>query len=229
MHMKRTVVLISLFGFAATGQTQGFFGGLMGGLHFSDMTIEIGQEVQDVSDRLLWGAGGMIGFQIGNHIAVCLEPTYMRMGAVMKNNPSDITISSSVIELPLLLKARFGKRLKPYMVFGPAAAYILTAMGEVEINDIMLETDFMPIIQRFDLGLTAGVGFEIPVWLGSVFIEARYTLGLTNMNEGGVVEFKTQGILVDEAEILEDDVLKNKGFRIMAGTSFYIGAGKERR
>ena len=64
----------------------------------------------------------------------------------------------------------------------------------------------------FDFGLSFGTGVSVPINNNSIFLEARYAFGLTNVFD-----------LPSEPEI-PDEECRNKGIKIFIGITFPLGA-----
>ena len=68
-----------------------------------------------------------------------------------------------------------------------------------------------------EFGFLIGAGMSIPVWYGSLLIEGRYTLGLTNLNKGGEMNLKSGNLVVAGIQTDPEDEIKTKGVQIILG------------
>jgi hypothetical protein len=110
------------------------------------------------------------------------------------------------VDMPLLLKYSKGSDLaKLYFIAGPSLGYTLNAHVRPVANliiDINLPRVNIPlnndIYQRWEVAATMGVGGEFKAGQGKIFGDARYNLGLTNMLQDPIIDFraKNQGIAI---------------------------------
>ncbi len=87
---------------------------------------------------------------------------------------------ANYIVVPLLLKVKFETPvIKPYLLAGPAPAFKVEGAGA----------------KAFDLSIDAGGGIELEIAPKlSILAEARYSLGIVNVNDLSVTSVKTRGI-----------------------------------
>ena len=76
--------------------------------------------------------------------------------------------------------------------------------SEIDTKDLVTSTDF-------GVGLGGGVSF--PVGRSYLFLEARYTIGLSDIRKAGEIE------IGGETEAVPDETTKTRGIQIMAGFS----------
>ena len=70
------------------------------------------------------------------------------------------------------------------------------------------EDDIKDDVKNIDFGLAFGGGVSLPMGNKTVFVEGRYSLGLTDIN--------------DDSDP-DADKIKTKGIQIMAGITFPLG------
>ena len=220
------VVIIISLGMSLPSHAQKFYGGLMGGLNFADLDIVGDGEEQEVGARTLYGFGVVFGVTLNDYMAIQVEPKYMQKGGTLIHSDSDpeFDIKAEYIEVPILIKASMGDRIRPYVLAGPTFGYLMSASvkGEVEEMGLTFEADWKDVSKDFEMALTFGGGVSMQVGRGSIFLDGRYCLGLVNLNEGGTVEFRA-GDLVMTEEVREDDEFSTKGFQIMLGYTLPLG------
>ena len=221
--MKRWIILLStlivFFNLAGMARGQEVYFGTTGGLNIADMKITGDGEDQDVNAMNRLGIGGLLGVRFGRHLSLQLRPFYMQKGGTMIQPPPsvDIDFHLSFVELDLTLKAATGNRIRPYVLAGPTLGFLSTAEVEVDAGGNVLKADVKHISKNVEYGLCVGAGVEVPLWLGFLFLEGRYSFGLNNLSKGGTVVFMVDGYVADMEEIDEDDTYKNRGFQFMAG------------
>jgi hypothetical protein len=62
-----------------------------------------------------------------------------------------------------------------------------------------------------------GMGIEIPLWIGSAFLQGTYAFDLMNLNKGGTFDFMLDNQIVTQAQTEKEDIFKNRGIQIMMG------------
>ncbi|MFC1725478.1 porin family protein [candidate division KSB1 bacterium] len=225
--MKRSklilgIVIILMLSQLVNGQNRV---GIIGGLNSASMELKINAETPDISKKSLIGIGGIVDFKLSEGLYLSLEPMYLKKGAdaVSVDQPGvTFILKLSYLEIPVLLKKEFGNKLKPYIAVGPVLGYNLNADVEVELSGIVLKGDMKNIIKPFDFGLAFGGGLSYPVGKSSIFIECKYTIGLSNIEKGGSVEISS-GPLSETLTTDPSDKTKNKGLQVMVGVTFPFG------
>ena len=211
------------------GYAQKTYVGVKGGANFADLEITFEDEPSsnhDVQSKTLFGAGGIFGITLNKLFSIQLEPMVILKGGVYTEpSISDLNVKSSYLELPLLLKVGVGEKIRPYILAGPSIGFVLASKAETKMAGIVLEADMLDMLKRTEFGAVFGAGLSVPVWKGSVFIEGRYALGLTNMNKGGTLNFKVGNLVLPGPETVPGDEIKSMGIHIMMGDQLSL-AGK---
>jgi len=223
-------LILSMLFLAMSAQAQ-VHAGLTGGFNFSDLDMKIMGYENEVTSRTVYGVGGVVDVYLNKTIAVRLEPKYQLRGGVILDDvylPDDIiddipisgvglTLKSSYIEIPVLLKAEFGKIIKPYIIAGPTIGFLLSSKMEVKAYGMALNVDLKDITEELFFGIGVGFGMSFPFGLGSFFMEGKYTFGLTELQKTGK-QIIGIGPIVEDVDI-EEGILEytNKGFEIMVG------------
>jgi opacity protein-like surface antigen len=189
--------------------------GIVGGLNFANvnsddleaaLSAETGADVS-LANSLGFGFGGVLGIVLSENAALHLQPMYIQKGAKIEVEiagfDEDVKFKLAYLEVPVMLKLTFGtSEAKPYVMAGPTIGYLLSA--KVTNGD---EEDLKDTIKDFDFGLGFGAGVSFPAGNNMVFVEGRYALGLTNVDDD------------------PDDPIdaKTKGIQIFAGITFPLG------
>jgi hypothetical protein len=199
--------------------------GILGGLNFADIKVTDGQGTSMITT---FGFGGIMDININEYIGIALEPMYLQKGAAFEagDNPNEHPpgeLHSNFIEMPVLLKVSFGDRVRPYVLAGPCIGYRLSSDIEVEIEGLTLEGDMKDVTKDLDFGVTLGVGITVPVQNIFLFLESRYTLGLTNRTAGGTVDLGTGSVSIPVEFTEDEDDFKSRGFQVMLGAMIPIG------
>lgn len=211
----------------AAGQQQHYVG-IMAGLNFADLgtkTVEGGPA--DTVPRTKFGVGGIVGFWLRDNVYFQIEPKYLQKGGkLLEEDPiPDLDFTFTYVEVPLLAKIVFGEKVSRYALFGPTFGFLLATEVEFKSGPLIYTADVKDITKTVDFGLGLGTGINLPLGKGLIFLDGRYAVGLTNINKGGTVEFKS-GDLVVVDEISRNDKISTKGFQIILGYTLPIG-GKQ--
>jgi hypothetical protein len=78
------------------------------------------------------------------------------------------------------------------------------------------------VMNNFDLGLTVGGGLSIPVLIGDLFLDGRYTYGLIDISDSGTTNLQFRESIIP-FEIDKNAETFNRGFKIMLGFTIPIG------
>ncbi|MCH8019850.1 PorT family protein, partial [candidate division KSB1 bacterium] len=181
--------------------------GVIGGLNLANLSVDPDAGV-DISNRTAFGIGGILSFGVGETLALQLEPMFLQKGAKLKLSDQGFTLEAEIkvsyIEVPAMLKFAFGSGdTKPYVMAGPTVGWVLSA----KVKDDMEEQDIKDDVKNIDFGLAFGGGVSLPMGNNTVFVEGRYSLGLSDIND----------------DSSDDTEIKTKGIQIMAGITFPLG------
>jgi hypothetical protein len=234
---KRFIILILVITcfFVSNGFAQFQIGPLVGA-NLSGLSIEPDSLFTgNVNTKVGLIAGVSIVYNFSSMFSLQIEPAYMEKGAVIYTPYTDVativeieqTIDVNYIDIPILLKVSFGEEfIKPYILAGGYIAFPLddgkTTLEYIigngqDITELLPEETlnlFKPelITNSVDLGLNFGAGFSLPLGIIDIFLEAQYSLGLTNITDEEFFLFP---------QLLNPDI-KNKGFQIKAGLLFSL-------
>lgn len=141
--------------------------------------------------------GGYFGFGVSNRLAIQVEAVYgsrggdaLLLGAdAIDPNADPAGVEMRYIEVPVLLRAGFpGDRFLPSFFLGPYVAFLLDC--ELQPADAAARAcDEDGAAQRFgprstDYGMIVGGGLDMAMGESTVFLDARYTLGLLPIASG---------------------------------------------
>lgn len=198
--MKQTLIIFSFISIGITSvqaQTNRYDWGIEGGPNLSTVRV-INNPFLDASPRIL-GSGGFI-FQYNTKKILSFKTgfSYQRKGFQSQDFPysdnngnilgeGNSVISFDYITLPILVKASFGKKVQFFVNAGPYTGFLL-AKNERFVLDhqTISENKNMSGLQRWDFGITGGIGVAIPIkefWM--VHAEVRNYLGLIDLNSSG--------------------------------------------
>ena len=196
--------------------------GPIAGLHVSNLDVKD----NDLSSVWNWGAGIVANYYFTENIAVQLEPMYLLKGGVVEAKEGDprFDISLSYIEVPILFKYDFGRKENFYLLAGLSVGYLLSSKIDAELSGYPFNTDMNEVTNNVDFGGTLGAGIKFPAGSSIIFLEAKYTLGLVNLQKGGTVYFTSDNINLELPMTLntEQDAFNTYGIQLMAGVTFAL-------
>ncbi len=168
--------------------------GAKGGLNVSDLSVDDPADPDFGFDSQTdFLAGAFAQFGIGSIFAVQPEVLYSRRGAKSRDEDPATKLNLDYVEIPLLLMARLGSRespMYPILYAGPSVAFETrcSVTGEGDGSSVSLDCDNPQLdgaleTTKTNFGLVFGGGFEILYSRLTIQLDARYNLGLTNLND----------------------------------------------
>jgi hypothetical protein len=228
--MNRSItgfLIISIMALALPAHGQDFYAGVAGGFNFADLRITFADPTMTnygTTSRTLFGVGGFFGISFNEYLSVQLEPMYVAKGAVYaQGNISGMKLRSSQLDLALVTKLGIGDKVRPFIAVGPFMSVLFDANAKVELVGHEWEGDLMQVFKRTEYGIVFGAGVGVPVWKGSVFVEGRYALGLTNLNKGGSFDLKYGPYIAARLTTDPKDEVMTRGSLIMIGYQLPLG------
>jgi hypothetical protein len=207
-----TVILLTLLSLSSTrslAQIQvdlGVKGGVnLAGLSVDIYTLDGSRHVLDSRKGLI--AGAFLTINVNDYLAFQPEVLFTQKGTEWNRSWTEFTYTGTrlwdcnwedklnYLEVPVLakLKAPVWKSLQPSLYVGPAVAFKLSAKKKWEstVSDPAGGTpeydsgdeDVGKSFEDTDLGITFGGDLTIDVKSAKIVIDARYTLGLTTIDE----------------------------------------------
>jgi len=137
--------------------------------------------------------GGFAQIGIGSKFALQPEVFYSQNGAKSQSDDPSIKLNLNYVRVPLLLMARLSSRespMYPILYAGPQVAFETRCQvtGEDDGVSVSFDCDSPELddalqTKKTDFGLVFGGGFEILYSRLTIQLDARYNLGLTNLND----------------------------------------------
>jgi hypothetical protein len=93
---------------------------------------------------------------------------------------------------------------------------ILNSEISAEIDGINFQGDFSPVTRQFDFGVGFGAGISFEISPISIFLESRYSLGLTDLTKGGIFEVSAGPITLNGTVDPEDEAY-SRGIQFFTG------------
>ena len=195
---------------------------VMGGMSLSTLaTSEIESEGESLDEwkQSQWGPVFGIGIEVQKSLGFEIDALYIRKGMKLADSGNaegyDYDISIGVIvdqlSIPIMAKLNLMQGGPPYVFAGGEIGLILSAKANYNIEVTGLNEsgseDVKENFKSLDYGLVAGIGHELNFLGYNLFLEARYHLGLQNINA--------------DSEYAEDDSwIKSRAFLFVAGVKF---------
>ena len=192
-----------------------FNAGIIGGVNIATFDAEN----DEISSRVLWGAGFILSYDLNENFSLQTEPMYLKKGGIREQQDDDpkLTLSQDYIEIPILLNFGYGEKSKFHLVAGPTFGFTISSELEADISGIMFEADIIDLTESIDVGLCFGGGFSTEISPGSLFLEVKYNMGLTNLSKTGTFTAKA-GALEIQGDLDEDESeYKSRGIQILVG------------
>jgi opacity protein-like surface antigen len=222
-----TALAVMMF-MAPPAHAQKYYAGVIGGLNNAAFTLDDHGVDREVSTRQLLAVGGVFGLSLNKTFSIQLEPMVLQKGGIVSDNTPHLYLKSTYLELPVFLKVgkvSLNKKEQAYLMAGPTVGLLLSSEMTGEVNGLTFKGDTKDIQRNIDFGLALGGGIGFSLGRGSLFVEARYTFGLTDNNKGGMVDFKSGDIVISD-DIRAEDRLVNKGFQLLVGYTLPLGKKK---
>lgn len=185
------ILALLLIGTVGFGQI-----GIRAGVNLANFSAED----YDGSAKLGFNLGLFYQIEAGDMLMIQPELNFMQQGSKSSFDFGGTKVESSIttnyIQVPLLVKAVFGDRSAtsffveagPYLGYGLSGSNNYCEDEQCETESIDWESDG---VKRMDYGIQAGAGVNINA---NLFINARYILGLANINEDSTETIKNTGI-----------------------------------
>ncbi len=190
--------------FASPLQAQWKVGGVID-INLASISVDPEPSSEDYSSRIGVGFGVVLDRELSGQIDLHLEPMFLQKGSTIKEGGDEATYKLSYLELPVMFRYNIQSdaSAQPYVMAGPSLGLLLNAKVDFKDGD---EFDAKDETKSLDLGLAFGGGVSIPKGDKTLFAEARYVLGLTNIN--------------DESD---ESTVKNRGLQILVGATIPLG------
>jgi len=243
MKAKGLVVVLLGLAFAGTGMAQeaqeaqekaidfGFKGGInLAELSYDPDPFEDGTGLEK-SMYLRFGGGVVLSFNITPTFSIDANALYLMKGSkhtgdglVYEEYPEyvfdvDARVNLSYIVVnPMIRFSPVAGGVAPYFMVGPEIGFLMDAKAWTEVSGggetVEDEEDIKDDLKSTDLALNFGAGLEFPAGSSTFFLEARYSLGMTNISDPEEDQAVLQEGDDDEPEI------KTKGIYLFAGIRF---------
>lgn len=189
----------------------GFFSGLNLAKHSGDSSSE------NVEKPFYTGfcIGVVLDWKLNKYSSICFEPILIQKGSITKIIAQEPglkywTLKSEnvllYVQIPIMAKFFFmtNKSANPYIIVGPALAFNIKSKQKIKTGSYSGSIDTEEVTEEIDIGICFGAGISKSMEFGSLFIEASYCHGLSNI-------YNLEDI---------DSIIKNRGLQILGGLNF---------
>jgi hypothetical protein len=176
--------------------------GPKGGLNLGNADVE-GEETTEGRQGL--AVGGMVELGVTSPYSLLVEPMYVQTGARFDLLGATTRGDFDYLEVPILLKAKFGKIAShAYLIAGPNIGFNLAAEGRWGNVSDEIKDQAASVVFAGDIGLGGAFAVSQFVYLSA---DVRYSHGFTNA--------------LDETVAGVESWMK-RDIRIMAGAMFHL-------
>lgn len=222
-NLMKTCLLLFFACFATLSFAQNAFGGKVG-INISNWNGDTEDLGEDFKSNIGLQIGAVAQIGINDMISIQPEIVFIQKGTKSEGEEDFLgdvikykdQIIFNYLEVPILVKVVLGGNEGAgfFVTAGPSFGYALsgktkseyTINGETEKDEDSIDFDEDDGFARFELSASLGAGVNIPVGPGILFFEARYLLGLSDLDS-------------DE----DDFTIKNGGIGIGAGILIRMG------
>jgi Outer membrane protein beta-barrel domain len=184
MKFFATVAMATiLFTTSATAQHVNI--GIKGGLNVYNISNNNGPKYDS---KVGFNAGLLGHIHLAKQLAFQPELVYSAQGAKFTTSSIETKLNLGYINIPLLIQYMFdnGFRLQA----GPQIGFLVSAKAKTGSTEIDLKNN----LKKVDFALGAGIGYVHPA--SGFGVDARYNIGLSNINENGSVKSYNRGLQV---------------------------------
>jgi len=163
MKNKLFLTIVLLFSLQIV-TSQIFRIGVKGGLNYANLT-----DTSIKTDAITSYHAGFIGIiRVSKSLALQPELLYSTQGASYEDAISEFKNELGYLSIPLLAKLNLSESLS--LEIGPQASFLLSKKDEFDLNNY----------NTFDFAVDGGLGLKLTE---SIFIQARYVLGLSEISK----------------------------------------------
>ena len=192
--------------------------GIMAGVTYATVSQDPASSDVTFGYKVGLVAGGFLGYQVTDAFSIEPQVLYSQKGSKVRGTGTNASLEGGVrisyVEVPVLGKFWFpisGSQARPFVFIGPVVGFKVACTADGAILAVTGSTDCDKTgselkLKSTDFGATAGAGIQFKAGDQDVRIDARYTLGLSNINDAG-----------------DNRSIKNRAFAATVGLGFPLG------
>ncbi|GAA0872213.1 porin family protein [Gangjinia marincola] len=195
--MKKFLLLVAFAVFGLTAvQAQDYNFGIKAGLNVSNWGGDTDDFGQDLESRTSFHVGVVYEYVISDKFSLQPEVIYSQQGVTFESTFQDFggefksegKFKTSYLNVPIIAKIYVIEGLS--LQVGPQLGFLIDAEDEAELSGPDFSDsdtrDASDDYESFDFSGAFGIGYKLEMGL---FLDARYTLGFTNILEGAPDDF----------------------------------------
>jgi hypothetical protein len=182
--MKKTLLLVFVLSICTVSFAQKAQFGIKGGLNAARFKVENVDE-DAIESRLGFHLGALAHIHVNRNFAIQPEVVYSQQGMIQEVGNREFEWKVNYVNIPVMFQYMFdgGFRIQA----GPQLGVLASA--EIEDQDSDADVDLEDEIKNVDVSLPIGIGYLSPSGFG---FDARYNIGLSNVNENGVNDIRNR-------------------------------------
>ncbi|MFZ1677797.1 MAG: porin family protein [Saprospiraceae bacterium] len=154
--------------------------GVRAGVLFSNQDFKSGSLDINTKAKLGLDVALVADFPVGEVLNISPEFHWLQKGAKIEDiSGPDITATFNYLEVPVLVKLKFGTDVGFSVFAGPSFGYLIDASDDITLNDY----------KKIEIGIHAGAGIA----LGPLVIDLRYLYGVSNISDTEI-EVRNNGL-----------------------------------
>lgn len=206
IFIKTTCLLVLLICMISNTNGQNAIGGKIG---YNIATFR--GDTDDFEDKgFIFGFqfGGIFEYGINEQFSIQPEVVYIKKGASNEflgaDGDGQTDFLLNYIELPILVKYKYGStdNLNLYLTGGPTIGYLQGGRSETDLfiggerieENMDINFGDEDSFRRFEIGIALGIGANLPLGSGNLFGEARFSTGITDLNDNNLSDSSTNNI-----------------------------------
>lgn len=201
--MKKLFATVAVLGLCIQFlNAQGVYLGPRIGATFANAKVD-GDNEPDFDNRTSVLFGGVMELGLGDNFAIQPEASYIQRGfdggddGLLDLAP---TLTLNYLDIGGLIKLKTGssEQLSAYLGAGPSYSYLLSG----EIGGLEIDFDEDETFNRGDWTANFAAGVQLPLGKSYLFVDVRYLLGLTDVNENEDVEVRNRSYAISAGLML---------------------------
>ncbi|HLG41198.1 MAG TPA: porin family protein [Chitinophagaceae bacterium] len=191
MKFYLSMAMAAIF-LTATANAQHVNIGIKAGLNL----YTINSDNSDFDTKAGFHAGMLGHIHINRQFAIQPELVYSTQGAKFTDDDVATKVKLGYINVPVMFQYMFNNGFR--LQAGPQVGFLINAKSET--NDV--STDIKDNLNTIDFALGAGMGYVNPV--SGFGVDARYNLGLSNINKNSSVKSTNRGFQIGVFYLLKN-------------------------
>ena len=138
---------------------------------------------------------------------------YLQAGTKTTQSGVDVKLKINYISVPVLFIYAFQNgqnQVQPYIFAGPSIGFKSSGKLTGEQSGVSVDIDVSDSVKTTDFGAVFGAGINIPAGMNTIFLEGRYSLGFSDIN--------------NSTDTFGTGTIKTKGIQFFAGIRFPFGS-----